>query len=53
MKDKVEMLDQTGAVYHDYCKRHPDPKNDYKGETDRVLRSRQYEHRTVDHTTAT
>ena len=53
MKDKVEMLDQTGTVYYNYCKKHPDPKNDYVGETDRVLRSRQYEHRTVDHKTAT
>ena len=52
MKDKVELLDQTGAVYYNNCKKHPDPKNDYVGETDRVLRSRQYEHRTIDHKTA-
>ena len=52
MKDKVEMLDQTGAVYYNNCKKHPKPKNDYVGETDRVLRGRQYEHRTIDHKTA-
>ena len=52
MKDKVELLDQTGAVYYNNCKKHPDPKNDYVGETERVLRSRQYEHRTIDHKTA-
>ena len=28
------------------------PKNDYVGETDRVLRGRQYEHGTIDHKTA-
>ena len=52
MKDKVELLDQTGAVYYNYCKKHPNPKNDYVGETERVLRGRQYEHRTIDHKTA-
>ena len=52
MKDKVEMLDQTGAVYYNKCKKHANPKNDYVGETDRVLRGRQYEHRTIDHKTA-
>ena len=53
MKDKVEMLDQTGTVYYNNCKKHPEPKNDYVGETDRVLRGRQYEHKTIDHKTAT
>ena len=52
MKDKVATLDQTGAVYYNNCKKHPDPKNDYVGETERVLRGRQYEHRTIDHKTA-
>ena len=53
MKDKVDILDQTGAVYYNKCKKHQNPKNDYVGETDRVLRGRQYEHRTIDHKTAT
>ena len=35
------------------AKKHQKPKNDYVGETDRVLRGRQYEHRTIDHKTAT
>ena len=57
MKDKVEMLDRTGAIYYDWCKKgescNERKKNDYVGETDRVIRGRQYEHRTVDHKTAT
>ena len=53
MKDKVELLDQTGAVYYDWCNKHSNPKNDYVGETDRVIRGRQYEHKTIDHKTAT
>ena len=53
MKDKVAILDQTGAVYYNNCKKHHEPKNDYVGETERVLRGRQYEHRTIDHKTAT
>ena len=56
MKDKVEMLDRTGAIYYDWCKKGEEcnerKKNDYVGETDRVIRGRQYEHRTVDHKTA-
>ena len=55
MKDKVEMLDRTGAVYYNVCKKtncNERPKNDYVGETDRVIRGRQYEHGTVDHKTA-
>ena len=55
MKDKVEMLDRTGAVYYNLCKKKDcdeKPKNDYVGETDRVLRGRQYEHGTIDHKTA-
>ena len=55
MKDKVEMLDRTGAVYYNLCKKekcNEKPKNDYVGETDRVLRGRQYEHGTIDHKTS-
>ena len=47
MKDKVHELDRTGAVYYNQCKKHP--KNDYVGETDRVLRERLYEHRVITH----
>ena len=50
MKDKVAVLDQTGAVYYNNCKKHQEPKNER--ETERVLRGRQYEHRTIDHKTA-
>ena len=50
MKDKVELLDRTGAVYYNQCQKHPDC--DYVGETDRVLRERLYEHRIIDHKTA-
>ena len=50
MKDKVENLDKTGAVYYNWCKKHT--KQDYVGETDRVLRERMYEHRVIDHKTA-
>ena len=42
MKDKVEMLDRTGAVYYNVCKKtncNERPKNDYVGETDRVKRT--------------
>ena len=53
MKDQVHVLDKTGAVYYNKCKRHIKPKNDYVGETDRVWRGRQYEHGVVDHKTAT
>ena len=52
MKDKVEDLDKTGAVYYTNCKKHDDPKKDYVGETDRVTRSRLYEHKVIDHKTA-
>ena len=52
MKDKVEPLDKTGAVYYNDCKKHRNPKQDYVGETDRVVRKRLYEHRIVDHKTA-
>ena len=47
MKDKVEDLDKTGAVYYNNCKKHQ--KKDYVGETDRVLRERLYEHRVIPH----
>ena len=52
MKDQVHVLDKTGGVYYNNCKRHEEPKNDYVGETDRVWRSRQYEHGVIDHKTA-
>ena len=53
MKDKVDILDKTGCIYYNDCKKHRDPrKNDYVGETDRVLRKRLYEHRIIDHKTA-
>ena len=47
MKDKIEDLDKTGAVYYNNCKKHE--KMDYVGETDRVLRERLYEHRVITH----
>ena len=50
------MMDRTGAVYYNNCLKencNELPKNDYVGETDRVLRGRQYEHKTIDHKTAT
>ena len=57
MKDKVEDLDKTGAVYHVDCKKEKckevrNDKSDYTGETDRVARERMYEHRVIDHKTA-
>ena len=52
MKDPVHPLDKTGAVYYNNCKKHPTPKNDYVGETDRVTRERMYEHGIIDHKTA-
>ena len=53
MKDKVELLDKTGTVYYNQCHRHKEPKkNDYVGETDRVLRKRLYEHNVIDHKTS-
>ena len=52
MKDQVHVLDKTGGVYYNNCKRHEEPKNDYVGETDRVWRIRQYEHGVIDHKTA-
>ena len=55
MKDKVETLDKTGAVYYNECKKkecNEDKKNDYVGETERVIRERLYEHRVIDHKTA-
>ncbi len=55
MKDKIEDLDKTGAVYYNECIKencNDEAKNDYVGETDRVWRERQYEHRVVDHKTA-
>ena len=51
MKDKVDNLHKTGAVYYNRCKNHK--KKDYVGETERVLRERLYEHRIIDHKTAT
>ena len=53
MKDKVHILDKTGAVYYNDCKKTTCPRSDYVGETERVLRERQYEHRVIDHKTAT
>ena len=50
LKDKVEDLDKTGAVYYNWCKKHK--KKDYVGKTERVLRERMYEHRVIDHKTA-
>ena len=57
MKDRVEMLDKTGAVYYnkcikEKCTKKQKEKQDYVGETDRVWRGRQYEHRVIDHKTA-
>lgn len=55
MKDKIEVLDKTGAVYYNECIKNDcniDEKNDYVGETDRVVRERLYEHRVIDHKTA-
>ena len=56
MKDKIDILDRTGAVYHIECKknecREKREKDDYTGETDRVTRERLYEHRVLDHKTA-
>ena len=48
MKDKVEDLDKTGAVYYNNCKKHQ--KKDYVGETDRVLRERLYTNIVSSHT---
>ena len=52
MKDKVEDYDKTGAVYYNECLKHKEPKNDYVGETDRVWRSREYEHKVIDFKTS-
>ena len=57
MKDKVDDLDKTGAVYYNECVKkecleREGKKNDYVGETERVNRERQYEHRIIDHKTA-
>ena len=56
MKDQVDILDKTGAVYHIECQkkecREVRAKDDYTGETDRVTRERMYEHRVIDHKTA-
>ena len=57
MKDKIEDLDKTGAVYHvectkEECREENKDKNDYTGETERVTRERLYEHRVIDHKTA-
>ena len=56
MKDKVEVLDKTGAVYHTECIkkecREEREKDDYVGETERVTRERMYEHRVIDHKTS-
>ena len=50
MKDKIPDLDKTGAVYYNTCQKHQ--KATYVGETGRVLRERLYEHRVIDHKTA-
>ena len=56
MKDHVDVLDRTGAVYYINCEkkecREVRPKDDYTGETDRVTRERMYEHRVIDRKTA-
>ncbi len=52
MKDQIHVLDKTGAVYYNNCKKHKEPKQDYVGETDRVWREREYEHGVIDHKTA-
>ena len=39
-------------VAYNECLKHKEPKNDYVGETDRVWRSREYEHRVVDYKTS-
>ena len=56
MKDQVDVLDRTGAVYYIECKkkecRQEREKDDYTGETDRVTRERLYEHRVIDRKTA-
>ena len=56
MKDKVHLLDKTGAVYHTECMkkkcREEREKDDYVGETERVTRERLYEHRVIDHKTS-
>ena len=56
MKDKVDVLDKTGAVYYTECIkkkcREERPKDDYVGETERVTRERLYEHRVIDHKTS-
>ena len=56
MKDKIHLLDKTGAVYHTECMkkkcREEREKDDYVGETERVTRERLYEHRVIDHKTS-
>ena len=51
MKDKVDVLDKTGVVYHNECIkkkcRQEREKDDYVGETERVTRERLYEHRII------
>ena len=46
MKDKVHDLDKTGTIYHIKCNKH---SKEYIGETERVLRSRLYEHKIITH----
>ena len=46
MKDKVQDLDKTDAIYHISCKPH---EESYVGETEGVLRTRMYEHKVIDH----
>ena len=49
MKDKIEDLDKTEAVYYNICKKHENAT--YVGEKERVLRERLYEHRIIGHKT--
>ena len=46
------MTKQEQCTTYNECLKHKEPKNDYVGETDRVWRSREYEHRVVDFKTA-
>ena len=46
MKDRVNKLDQSGAIYEINCTRH---NESYIGESGRSLKARLYEHRVVSH----
>ena len=49
MKDKIEKLDKTGAVYYNRCKKHT--KSNYVGETEYL--EKDYTNRIIDHKTST